>query len=127
MAEKEVLSLLQKKGMDIVNSGKYLSAIKPASFSKLPVFQSVNSELVISTAQVINTGIDKYLIVSDNIPSIEAGTTDMTFTRVFKFQDGQVKSYYGLGNGNEPPVSLNPQQASELDDLINTYNSMCKG
>ncbi len=130
MAEKEVLSLLQKKGMDVVSSGKYLNAIKPASFSnfsKLPVFQSVNSNLVISTAQVINTGIDKYLIVSDNIPSIEAGTTNMTYTRVFKFQDGQVKSYYGLGNGNEPPVSLNPQQASELDDLINTYNSMCKG
>ena len=121
IVESELMSLLQKKGMDVVNAGKYLGAIKSASSVNLAPFMGVSAggSFIQTTFNVFYSGGENILVAKSDIPG------DMTFTRVFKFKDGQVKAYSGIGGGAEPPISISEIDARELEELMNSYNLYC--
>jgi len=118
MAETELVSLLEKSGMDLVTATKYVNAFKSTGGVSIPAFTATNAtgSFIQSTIDVIFNGTNNLLIVQNNIPG------DATFTQVFKFKNGQVKSFSGLGGGNDPLIPLSEAESTELQRLIDQYN-----
>lgn len=124
MAETELLSLLEKTGMDLVSATKYVNVLKSTGGASIPAFTVMNTgtSFIQTTIDVIFDGKSNLLTIQSDIPG------EATFSRVFKFKDGGVKSYSGLTGGpGEPPIVLSAAESDELARLISEYDKTCKG